>query len=239
MKRRLNPDTKHGKHRTVECPKCGKNFRSNNLNRHMLTHNTTIECAICDKGIRPDKLNKHMLTHKNKKACSYCKKNIREDKLAAHELLCKSKVDETLCNRYTGVFQHLDTDESCSSVFGFFQSIKLNVEESADYNQILTDTCQAARTKLSTYVQKHPVKAQIVVALSFYKEIHGETVKCDKVFRSICEPIMVGDELTDFFHRVKIHIRYGIEQYVRFGSGWIFDRLHSAHLEIAKYSPLS
>ena len=55
----------------------------------------------------------------------------------------------------------------------------------------------------------------------------------------MCVPLLVGDNLTEYFIRVKSYIRTKIEKYVRYGSGFVFDRLHFARLEIAKYSPLS
>jgi hypothetical protein len=49
----------------------------------------------------------------------------------------------------------------------------------------------------------------------------------------------MGDNIDEFFERVKIYIKSRIEEYERFGSGWIFDELKCSHLEVAKYSPLS
>ena len=214
MKRECSFTSKDGKHRTVECPHCEKNMRS-------------------------DKLKGHLLTHNIRKPCKYCKKDIRSDLLLKHELLCQSKVDETLCNRYTGVHEHLDSDSTCSSVSGFFKSFELDIEVSADYDQIISSTCQAAKTKLSVLLQKHPIKAQIIIGLSFYKQVQGEKDTSDKAFRSLCEPLLVGDSIDEFLSRAKVYIRASIEQYERLGSGWIFDKFHCSHLEVAKYSPLS
>ena len=152
----------------------------------------------------------HILTHNIKKPCKYCKKDIRSDLLLKHELLCQSKVDETLCNRYTGVHDHLDSDSTCSSVSGFFKSFELDVEDSADYDQIISYTCLAAKAKLSDYFQNHPVKAQIIISLSFYKQIHGEKDTSYKAFRSLCEPLLVGDNIDDFLSRAIVHIKAGI-----------------------------
>ena len=49
----------------------------------------------------------------------------------------------------------------------------------------------------------------------------------------------MGDNIDEFFGRVKVYIKSRIEEYERFGSGWIFDELKCSHLEVAKYSPLS
>ena len=151
----------------------------------------------------------------------------------------KLAVNETVCNRYTGVHEHLDFDSTCSSVSGFFKSFELDIDDSADYNQIISSTCRAAKARLSEYLQQHPVKAQLIISLSFYKQIHGEKDVSDKVFRSLCEPLLVGDNIDDFLARAKVYIKAGIEQYERLGSGWIFDKFHCSHLEVANYSPLS
>ena len=148
MKRKDSFRSGDGKHRTVECPYCEKKMRSNKLKEHILIHNI-------------------------KKTCKYCKKDIRSDQLLKHELLCQTKVDEILCNRYTGVHEHLDSDSTCSSVSGFFQSFELNVENSADYDQIISSTCLVAKAKLTEFLQNHPVKAQIIISLSFYKEVQS------------------------------------------------------------------
>ena len=214
MKRSINTDANHGKHRKVNCDQCGKSTRS-------------------------DKLKKHKLTHNEKKPCPYCKKDIRSDQLKKHELLCQSKVDELLCDRTTGVSEHLDHDDACVSISGYYKSFDLDIPDSNDYDQIISDSCESARPKLIQILEKNPVKAQIVIGLFFYQEVEGERDYQEKVFRSICEPILVEDDLTDFFPRVKAFIRAGIDEYVRHGSGWIFDQLHSTKLEIAKYSPLS
>ena len=177
MKRSINTDANHSKHRKVNCDKCGKSTRSDNLKKHMLTHN-------------------------DKKPCSYCKKDIRSDHLKKHELLCQSKVDELLCDRTTGVSEHLDHDDACVSISGYYKSFNLDIPESNDYDQIISDSCESASSRLIRILEKNPVKAQIVIGLFFYQEVEGERNYQEKVFRSICEPILVEDDLTDFFPRV-------------------------------------
>ena len=84
------------------------------------------------------------------------------------------------------------------------------------------------------------MKAQIITSLKFNKtDASGERVESEKVFRSACEPILIGDEINGFLGRAKETIRIGIDVYQRYGSGWIFDKLCTSKLEIAKYSPLS
>ena len=216
MKRKnTDPAGGNGKHRLVECQKCGQRVNSNMLNKHLLTHNAKLQCK-------------------------YCKKEFRSDKLPRHEILCKSNVDESLCNRHTGIQEVLDTEESCQSVSGFFKSFLLPVSSpSSDYDGILKTVTEEAGQKLDVYLQKHPVKAQIVVLLSFYKNVLGEKVESEKVFRSICEPLVSGDNLSDFLRRASAYIKLEIDQYERLGSGWIFDKFKCAHLELAKYNPLA
>ena len=142
------------KHAMVECPKCKKAMRADNMKRHILQHN-------------------EMLT------CKYCKKSIRSDQLLKHKLLCESKVDETLINRKTGVSQ-LDRCDHQSSLNGFFRSIELPVKTSNDYDNILDEACLLSKDLLVDYVRRHPVKAQIILKLSFYKERMASETKCLK-----------------------------------------------------------
>ena len=131
MKRKnTDPAGGNGKHRLVECQKCGQRVNSNMLNKHLLTHNAKLQCK-------------------------YCKKELRSDKLPRHEILCKSNVDESLCNRHTGIQEVLDTEESCQSVSGFFKSFLLPVSSpSSDYDGILKTVTEEAGQKLEFYLQK-------------------------------------------------------------------------------------
>ena len=196
----------------------------------------TVKCPQCAKTMRSDKLNAHMLTHSPSKTCQFCKKNVREDKLLKHETLCQSKVDESLCDR-SGV-QRLDAEEQCTSVAGFFNSYQLEVEKSGDYDEVISNTCTAAKDLLNKLLKKHPIKAQIIIGLTFYRQTSGGKVLSEKVFRSICEPLLLGDNIEDFLSRAAVYIKSRIEEYEKHGSGWIFDELKSSHLEAAKYTPL-
>ena len=72
----------------------------------------------------------------------------------------------------------------------------------------------------------------------FYKKPAGIKEYSEKVFRSICEPVLPGNDITGFFTRVKTYILARIIEYERNGSGWIFDSHKSSHLHVAKYNPL-
>ena len=206
-----------------------------NSNKHAI-----VQCPTCAKAMWSDKLNRHLATHIDKMMCRYCKKEIREDRLSKHEILCKDKVNEKHCNRTEGVHEHLENDPDCSSVSGLFNLYTLEIDNSSDYDVILNQTCTAAKKKLVQYLKKHPVKVQIVISLVFYKnDPSGERVESEKVFRSACEPLLIGNEVDGFLARAKETVRIGIDTYQRFGSGWIFDKLCSSKLEIARYSPLS
>ena len=200
------------KHAMVECPKCKKRMRSNNLKTHLLQHNEKVQCK-------------------------FCKKDIRSDLLLKHETLCESSVDESLCDRRAGASLLEECDHE-SSISGFFRSIELPVTSSKDYDNILDETCELSKEHLSSYVSRHPVKAQIVIKFSFYKEKAGEREEMDKVFRSLCEPITFGDDVGAFLRRAKQYIKARIEEYHTLGSGWLFKEFHCAQLELAKYKPL-
>ena len=190
-KRTAPPESREGKHLQVECSKCGKSVRSDNLTRHIATHNEQIPC-------------------------SYCKKNIREDKLPRHEVLCRNKVDETHCNRTSGIHQHIDDDLDCSSVSGYFNTYTLSIHSSSDYDDVLNQTCAAAEEKLLAYLSKHPIKAQIIISLLFYKNnANGDREESEKSFRSQCEPLLIGDDVNQYLERCKEIIRLEIDTYER------------------------
>ena len=216
MKRRGSPIEKKDKHAILECPTCGKAMLSNNIQRHLLTHN-------------------------EKASCKHCKEEFRRDKLARHEILCGDGVNEEKCNRHEGVTELLDSNEACESISGFFKSFELNIEvENSDYDTILKATTESAGIKIDSYRSQHPVKAQILVTLSFYKHTAtGEREESTKLFRSACEPILITDDLPSYLHRCSSLIKVQIEQYERMGSGWIYEKFKCSHLELAKYNPLS
>ena len=180
--------------------------------------NAAVECPKCKKTMRSDTLKRHLLQHNEDISCKYCKKSSRSDRLLKHEVLCQSSVDESLCDRRTGV-SPLDKCDHESSISGFFRSIELSVSSSTDYENILDEIAHLSKDYLAHYVSQHPVKAQIVLKLSFYKEKAGEREEMDKVFRSLCEPIKLGDDSNAFLQRAKHYIRARIEEYHKLGSG--------------------
>ena len=161
-----------------------------------------VECSKCGKTMHSDKLSRHLLSHNESKECRFCKKAYRSDRLLKHEALCQSTVDETMCDRRTGAAR-LDDCDSTSSLSGFFRSIQLRVDPSNDYDNVLGAVCNEAEPRITEYVAKHPVKAQIVLKLSFYKERVGEKEEAEKVFRSICEPIQSENMVEEFLQRSK------------------------------------
>ena len=202
--------------------------------------NSRVQCSVCLKNMRSDNLGRHMATHNKMKTCHYCKKEVREDKLPKHEILCRDKIDESHCNRTSGIHQHTENDLDCSSVSGYFNTYTLSVNNSPDYDDILNQTCAATEEKLYAYLSKHPIKAQIIVTLLFFKNnVNGDREESEKSFRSNCEPLLIGDDVNQYLVRCKEIIRLEIDTYERHGSGWIYDKLCSAKLEIARYNPLS
>ena len=217
MKRSYVESSSADKHRIVQCSQCSKVMRSDTLKRHMATHN----------------INTRVM-------CRYCKKYVKETQQAKHEVICRANIDEKICNRFIGVHEHIENDLDCTSVSGYFNTYTLNVDDSSDYDVILNETCIAAESKLFEYLSKHPIKSQIIITLMFYKNTpEGNKEQSEKTFRSFCEPLLAGDDIEQFFLRAKETIRIAIEQYERFGSGWIFEYHSSSKLEIAKYNPLS
>ena len=151
MKRTCEDTTLHGKHRILNCKVCGKGVNSNKLGKHMLVHNPMVPCPVCGK-------------------------EFRSDKLSRHAILCKDKVDESTCNRYSGIEGHLQDSECYTSVSGYFKTFKLDLESSIqDYDAVLDEVCLATEKKLKSQVEIHPVKAQL--PWSFYFTKYSQLVK--------------------------------------------------------------
>ena len=94
--------------------------------------------------MRSDNLNRHLKTHNSSKRCKHCDKLLREDQLAKHEILCKDGIDEAMCNR--GDCAELKTDLEYSSVSGSFKTFRLSVESDPDYDKLLAKVILAAKT---------------------------------------------------------------------------------------------
>ena len=197
--------------------------------------NARVSCNVCSTAMRLDTLGRHLKTHNLSFPCQHCKKMIRSDKLLRHEILCRDKIDDRNCHR-SGV--ECLPDPLATSVSGYFSSYLLDVPEKHDYDEILNDTCNMAKELLKEFLKRGPVKAQLLIELTFYKTGVERTTRSEKCFRSVCEPLLLGSDLVRFMARTKSYIKDKIEEYERYGSGWIFDRSNCAHLEIAKYCPL-
>ena len=115
-------------------------------------NNSTTECPKCKKIMRFDNMNikRHLLQHNGNVSCKYCKKSFRSDRILKHEVLCQSNVDESICDRRTGV-SPLDQCDHESSISGFFRSIELPVSCSTDYENILDEIAQLSKDFLAHY----------------------------------------------------------------------------------------
>ena len=80
---------------------------------------------------------------------------------------------------------------------------------------------------------------QLIVTLNFRRYVVYNDITEEKSFRSLCEPLLKTDNITEFLYRAKTYIRHGLETYEKMGSGWIFDSFKSAHIDIAQYMPLA
>ena len=199
--------------------------------------NRIVKCPTCQRCVRSDTLNKHLKTHNPSKKCNYCKRFVRSDLLLRHETLCKDGVDETLCNREDCTW--LESELESSSVKGCFRIYNIDIENSVDYDVILSNAAAKASAFLQNLVSIHPVKSQIVLDLEFYHDSYEGRDYANKIFRSIMEPVLVGDNINKYLARAKTYIKGQIELYERQGSGWQFYQFNKAWLEISKYSPLS
>ena len=191
--------------------------------------------------MRSDRLYRHKKTHLPNKSCKYCKKEIRKDRLLRHELLCKDGVDERLCNRECERDSDVLPVPTSHSMNGLFKNYLLDVEDTMDYDAVLRNIVTATRSLLQKIVAVHPVKAQIVLNIKFHINTMGGTVEnnyADAAFRSICEPLVMGDSLDGFLDRAVKYIRANISTFEEMGSGWQFHKLNTANVETARYRPL-
>lgn len=101
-----------------------------------------VQCSICHQQMRSHKLKRHMKVHNPDRECRFCKKMIRTDLLFRHMLLCRDQVDETLCNREDCTL--LESNLESSSVEGCFRKFKLEIEESKDYEELLSNAVAKA-----------------------------------------------------------------------------------------------
>ena len=210
-----------------------KRYKVDNQNNH--GKHRIIQCSHCDKALRSDNLKRHIQSHDMRKECIHCGNLVREDMLFKHQLICRTNVQEHECNRFSGV-QLMNNYASRSSVSGCFRTYDLNVDSGKDYEDILTYTCRQAKLRILDVLQHHPIKAQLIITLNFHRYVVCDNIK-ENTFRSLCEPILKTDNVEDFLSRAKIYIRHGLETYEKMGSGWIFDSFNSAYIDIAKYTP--
>ena len=212
MKRSAPTERQKDRHHFVQCPQCDVSLRSNTLSRHLNIHQPFVSCQNCSKSVRSDKMERHLI-------------------------LCKDGVDERLCNR-----KHVERLPQCSrsSLNGFFQSFDLNVESVEEYDGVLQDVGQESRMILEELLKVHPLKSQIIITISFiHHDLEGEVSYTEATFRTHCEPILMGDNIEQYVGRVTAELRLAIENFERMGSGWVYNSLISAKLEIAKFSPFS
>ena len=218
---------------------------SNTSQKSGHNYNKLIKCPQCIKNFRSDTLNRHLKTHNNVVKCNKCKQPIRTDKMTRHKILCDANIDVSKCNRSSETAD-LDIDNaSCKSVNGHFKSFDLDVRvKKQDYDNVLKSVMSAAQPKIIQLRKKNPLKVQVVVHLEFVKQ-HADPFEgilkqySDKRFRSACEPILEGDDLSSFLGRATAIIRHDIETYTKMGSGWMYYRFKNASLDVARYRPLS
>ena len=186
--------------------------------------------------MRSDTLSRHSKTHNPTTPCKFCNEHIRVDKLLKHETLCKDKIDPRFCDRTTSVIG--DGRLTCEAVNGTFRSYELNILKHKDYELIMTEVTRAAKHLIVKLLEQGPIKAQIIVTLTFEKRNNEGYITSEKVFRSICEPLVLGDDLEKYVSRVKYYIMQRIQEYERHGSGWVFKEYNCSNVDVADFHPL-
>ena len=72
---------------------------------------------------------------------------------------------------------------------------------------ILANTTNSAGTFLKHLISTHPVKAQIVLNLHFYHDSYEGREFASIIFRSIMEPLLVGDDLDKYLAIARIYLK--------------------------------
>ena len=198
----------------VSCDECGKNMRADNMPRHKKTkHPAYLTCSKC------------------------CAAVLRQD-MDNHRILCNDNVDFRLCGKRSDHTDHLP-ECAATSVKGFFRSWKLQVEDDGTYDNMLSQVCSSASDVIIPLINSNPVKCQVVIEVRFdHDEIEG-TKFAEQYFRTMCEPLLISDDVQLYLARVKAQLRLAIEKFETRGSGWVYNGLISAHLDAAKFKPLT
>ena len=160
-----------------------------------------VECHVCRRAVRRDRIREHLTTHK--RPCKHCGELKQVDELLFHETLCTASVREYECNRQFA--EPLECD-GAHSVSGTFSTFPLPINQSSDYEYLIAQAIHEAHKLVKKVLLQHPIKAQIAIHLQFYKEPMGVRQYSDKVFRSICEPLLPGSDLVPFFVRVRRYV---------------------------------
>ena len=218
------------------CHLCGHTSDISNLTKHMKRHHEKVECPNCNLKIKKTLLKRHLRRHQKFVTCHNCQNSIAEDKLNHHLILCNFKIDHKLCNRSN--VEEIDCDSS--SINGFFKRWDLPIENTNMYEEMLSDVCRESKEILDGLLQAHPVKAQVIINIGFsHTHPDGGDVYTEATFRTICEALLIGDNIHEYLSRVKDQHRMSIESFERLASGWNYEHLISAHLEAAKFNPLT
>ena len=167
--------------------------------------------------------------------CDNCHCSVREDLMDNHLILCKDGIDHRLCNR-----DHVDLPNcSASSVNGYFNRWDIDIADSQDYLYMLEEYGKKSNIILTELLKLHPVKSQAILTLTFeHREVEGLTFT-EATFRTIIEALAFGDDLDSYMSRVKAQLQMSIEKFQRMSSGWIYSDLVAAHVDAAKYIPLT
>ena len=234
----MTMDRTTNRNRQSQCRECGKSVRSDVLERHLNTHKPKYDpCPECGISISSRYLSSHLKTHLPMLTCPNCPRLVREDKMPEHAILCNDGIDERLCNREC--VDHLPECDS-SSVSGFFRRWDLDVSPSDDYDTMLSNVTESAKPILENVLQSNPVKSQITISVGLtHEEIDGSASYTEAYFKTRIEPILIGDDLDTYLARVAAQLRMKIQDFERLGSGWVYDSLILARLELARFVPLT
>ena len=223
------------RHKRVPCQECGDTFTSNKIDRHMHTHQKT-KCSECNAVVKQSYMKRHMKRHEKFVNCENCHRDVAERKFAQHLILCNSKVDHNLCDRNN--VEMLPC--ASSSVNGYFKRWEIPIEKVENYDDMLQELGEKLKIMLGNLLQTDPLKVQVIITVGFnHDHVDEGSVYTEVTFRTICEPILLGDSLDEYISRVKDQHRLSIESFERLASGWVYECLMAAFLDGAKYKPLT